>query len=204
MHLQNLLPPLHIGQVNVDFAVKPSGAQKSGIKNIFPIGRCDNDHPLSRIDPIHFDQECIEGLLPLVVTAPQTVPPTPADGINFVDKDQAGRGLLPLLKHVPDPGGTHPDKHLHKIRTTDAVKRNVSLAGNGFGQECFSGSRRSHHQDTLGNSSAQFLKLFRIPEKLHDLAYLVLGLLHPRHIGESHLVAILGKNSCLALAKAKG
>ena len=128
----------------------------------------------------------------------------PPHRVNFVDKDQARRGLLPLLKHVPHAGGAHADEHLHKIRSTDAVKRHIRLAGDRLGQQGLAGSRRSHHQNALGNPAAQFLKLLRIAQKLHDLAHLVLGLLNPGHIGKGHLVLVLGKDPGLALAETEG
>ena len=129
---------------------------------------------------------------------------TPPDRIDFVDKDQARGGFLALLKHVPDAGSTHADKHLHKIGAADAVERHVRLTGDRLGEEGFTRSRRSHHQDALGNPSTEFLKLLRVAQELHDLTYLVLGFLDSGHIGKGHLVLVLGQNAGLALAKAKG
>src|SRR5690606_41800086 len=68
-----------------------------------------------------------------------------ADGINFVDKDNAGRLLLGLLAHIANPGSTHTDKHLHKVRTGDREERHPRLTRNGLGEQGFTGPRLANH-----------------------------------------------------------
>ena len=78
-----------------------------------------------------------------------------ADGVDFIDIDDAGGVFLPLDKKVPDPGGADADEHFHKIRAADAEKWDPRLTGNGPGQQGLPGPGGTDQQDALGNAAAQ-------------------------------------------------
>src|ERR1700680_564176 len=75
-----------------------------------------------------------------------------ANGINFVDEDDAGSILLALLKQIANAAGTYADKHFHEIRTRDGKEGNVCFAGDRACKQSFTRSRRSYQQDALRNS----------------------------------------------------
>lgn len=56
-----------------------------------------------------------------------------------------------LLEKVPDTGGTHTDKHLHKLRAGDGEEGHARLAGDGLSQQGLSGTRGTDQEHTLGN-----------------------------------------------------
>ena len=51
-----------------------------------------------------------------------------ADGVDFVDKDDAGRVLLGLFEHVAHAGGADADEHLDEVRARNGEERHVGLA----------------------------------------------------------------------------
>ena len=58
----------------------------------------------------------------------------PADSIDFIDKDNAGRMFFALLKKVTNTGRSDADKHFHEIRSADTEERHIGLTGNSLGQ----------------------------------------------------------------------
>jgi hypothetical protein len=78
----------------------------------------------------------------------------PAHRIDLVDEDDARRVLLALFKQVAYARCADADKHLNKVRTGDREERNVCFTRNRTGQQSLTGSRRSHHQNAFGNTSA--------------------------------------------------
>ena len=204
MNFQNLLATLHVRKIDVHLPVKTPGPQKGWIQNIFSVRRRNDDNSFCGIDPVHLDEQRIQGLFPFIMSPAQPMSAAPSHRINFVDENQARRRLFPLLKHVPHPGGSHSNEHFHKIRSADSVEGNIRLTGNRLGQKGFSCSGRSHHQNPLGDPSAQFLELFGVPQKLHNLTHLILRLLHAGHIGKGHLIFVLRKDTGLALAETEG
>src|SRR6185369_11740772 len=78
------------------------------------------------------------------------------------------------------------DKHLNEVRTGNREERNVCFTRNRTGQQSLTGSRRSHHQNAFGNTSAEFLKLLRFLEKLDDLLELFLRFFNTSHVLERH------------------
>ena len=124
-----------------------------------------------------------------------------ADGVNFINENQARRALARLLKHVAHPAGAHAHEHFHKIRAADAEKCGVRLAGDGFGEQRLARSGRSDHQHAFGNASAEALKFLGILQKLDEFRDFFNGLIHARHVLEGGFVAVLGQHAGLALAK---
>ena len=121
----------------------------------------------------------------------------PADRVDLVDEDDAGRALLALLEEIADPRCADTDKHLDKVRTRNREEGDIGLAGNGAGQQGLAGSGRAHEQHALGDLAAEALEPFGILEEIDDLLELVLGLGDAGDIFEGDL--LLPAVSSLAL-----
>ena len=134
-------------------------------------------------------------LLALIVTAAQAGAAVAADGVDFIDEDDAGRVLLALLEEVAHAAGAHADEHLHEIGAGNGEKRNVGLAGNGACQQGFARSRRSDQQHAFGNAAAQLLKLLRIFQEFDDLLQFFLGLIDSRYVLEGGLLLLRGQQT---------
>ena len=68
------------------------------------------------------------------MTAAQTGTAVAPNGVDLVNKNNAGRLLLRLLKHVADAGRAHPHKHLYKIGARYGEKWHFGFTGDRLGQ----------------------------------------------------------------------
>ena len=162
MHAQDLLAALHIRTVDRDLTVKTTGAQQCRIQDVRTVGRSDQDDRLALLKTVHLDQQLVERLLALVVTAAQASSALTSHGIDLIDEDDR-RGLgLGLLKEVTHTAGADTHEHLDKVGTRDAKERNARLAGNGLGQQRFTGARRAHQQNAARDLGTQFAIAVRI------------------------------------------
>ena len=144
----------------------------------------------------------VEGLLALVVTAAISAATVTANGIDLVDKDNA-RGLpLGLLKHIAHPRRAHTDKHLDKVGARNGEKWHFGLARDRLSQQRFTGSRWADHQDTLGDSPTQTLKLGWVAKKFYQFADIFFGLVNPGDVGKGGVDLIAGQQFGFTLAKA--
>src|SRR6202043_2137696 len=107
-----------------------------------PVGGGDQDDALIRLEAVHLDEQLVQGLLALVVAAAETGPAMPADRVDLVDEDDAGRVLLALLEHVAYPAGADADEHLDEVRARDGEERHVGFAGDGAGEQGLAGAGR--------------------------------------------------------------
>src|SRR5438874_8028810 len=128
-------------------------------------------------------------------------PGVPADGVDLVHEDDAGRVLLALLEQVAHARGADADEHLDEVGARDREERDIGLAGDGLGQQRFAGAGWPHEQHTLGNLAAQLLELLRILEEVDDLAQLFLRLVDAGHVLEGHLVLLLRDEARAGLAE---
>src|SRR6185369_4819224 len=169
MDLEDHLAPLDIRTGDHHLAIETAGPQQGRVENIGTVGGGDQDDALVGFETVHLHQKLVEGLLALVVSAPQAGAAMTPDGIDFIDEDDAGGALLPLEKQVANPAGADTDEHLDKVGAGDGEKRYSGLASNGPGQQGFAGARRSHQQYTFRNPAPQLGKFLGILEKRDDL-----------------------------------
>ena len=138
------------------------------------------------------------------MTAAQTGATMAADGIDFVDEDNAGRVLLGLFEHVAHARCADTDKHFHKVGTGNGKERHLRFTGNRPGQQRLAGTRRTDHQHTLRYLATQFLELARVAQELDQLGHFFLGFLDTGHIVEGNLDLVFTQHARAALAKRHG
>ena len=103
-------------------------------------------------------------------------------GIDLIDEDDR-RGLgLGLLKEVTHTAGADTHEHLDKVGTRDAKERHARLAGNGLGQQRFTGARRANQQHATRDLGAQLAIAIRIAQKVTDLLELLDCLVHAGNV----------------------
>ena len=116
---EDALAALHIGTIDDDAAIEAAGAQQRRIEHIGTIGGGDEDDALVRFEAVHLDEQLIQRLLALVVSAAETGAAVTADRVNLVDEDDAGRVLLALLEQIADARRADADEHLDEVGTAD-------------------------------------------------------------------------------------
>ncbi|MPM31941.1 hypothetical protein SDC9_78498 [bioreactor metagenome] len=191
VHLEDLLPALHIRRLDRDLPVEPTRAQQRGVEHVGAVGGGDQDDLAVHVEAVHLDQQLVEGLLALVVTAAHAGTAVPADSVDLVDEDDGRAVLLGLLEQVADPGGTDADEHLDEVGAGDREERHAGLAGDRAGQQRLAGAGRAVEQHTLGDLGADPLELGRLGEELLDLLQLLDRLLAAGDVGEGRLRGVL-------------
>ena len=169
---EDLLAAGDVGPVDGDVAVEPAGPDQRGVERLGPVGGGHHDHAEARVEPVHRDQELIQGLVALVVAAGPAGPPGLAQGVELVDEDQAGGLGRGLGEQAPDPGRADADEHLDEVGAREREERHAGLARDRLGQQGLARARRADQEDPLGDPAAEGLELLGGPEEVDDLAKL--------------------------------
>ena len=201
MHAQDLFAAANVGTRNHHAAIEAAGAQQRRIEHVGTVGGGDQDDAFVGLEAVHLDQQLVQGLLALVVSAAEACATMTADRVDFVDEDDAGGVLLALLEQVADAACADADEHLHEVRTRDAEEGHIGFAGYRAGQQGLAGSGRPDQQHALGNAAAQLLELLRFAQELDDLLQLFLGFIHAGDVFEGHLLLLHGEQAGPALAE---
>ena len=69
MDAQNLLAALDVGQTDVDLTVKAARAQQRLVQDVRAVRGSHDDDAIVGIEAVHLDQQLVQGLLALIVTA---------------------------------------------------------------------------------------------------------------------------------------
>ena len=186
-----MLASLHIRQWHDDLAIESAWTQQCRIKHVRTVGCSDDDDPFAAFKTIHFYEQLIQGLLALIMTAAEACTTMATDRVYLVNEDDAGSVFLGLLEHVANARCADADEHLDEIGTRNRKERNLGLARYGLGQQGFTGTGRTDHQDAARNLSTELGELARITKKFDQFRNLVLGLIAAGHIGKRDLDLIL-------------
>ena len=152
MNLEDSLASVDVGIAYNDLTVKASRSEKRGVEYVGTVGRGDEDNALVYAEAVHLYEQLVKRLLAFVVAAAETCASLSADGVDLVDKDNAGRVLLRLVKEVADTRRTYADEHLYKIRTRNREERYACLARDCAREKGFTCSGRAYEQYALGNA----------------------------------------------------
>ena len=129
------------------------------------------------------------------MTATNPVAAMTPDCVNLVDENDAGRRFLALLKHIAHARCADADKHLNEVRAADGKEGDVRLARDGAREQCLTSARRPDHQDAFWNASAEFLKFFRIAQKLDELLHFILCFLDSGDIAKCDFIFVAGEHA---------
>ena len=150
------------------------------------------------VETVHFRKELVQGLFALVVASAQAAVPAFANGVDLIDEDDAGGVLLGFLEQVADTGCSHADEHFYEIRAGQGEERYVRLSCYGFGQQCFSGSRRAYEQCSFGELGSDLGVFARIMEEVYDFLQRFFGLFFSGYIFEGDAGVFFDVDFCFA------
>ena len=202
--MQDLLAADDVGARHHDLAVETAWPQQRRIEHVGTVGRGDQDDAFIGLEAVHLDEQLIQRLLALVVAAAKTGATMAADGVDFVDEDDAGRVLLRLIEHVAHAGRAHADEHLDEVGTRDGEERHIGFAGDGARKQRLAGAGRTDEQRAARDAPAELLELLRIAQELDDLLQIFLGLVDAGDVVEGDAAMALGEQLRLGLAEAHG
>jgi hypothetical protein len=112
VHLEDLLAALDVRVRHHDLAVETARTQQRRVQHVRTVGGRNQDDALIGFEAVHLHQQLVERLFALVIAAAKACATVPADGVDFVDEDDARRILLGLLEHVAHAAGADADEHL--------------------------------------------------------------------------------------------
>jgi hypothetical protein len=124
--------PAASGKLTVMMRSNRPGRKKGGIKDVVAVGRSDDQDAGVVFETIHLDEQLVQGLLAFIVAAAKASASLPTDGIDFINEDDAGCGLLGFPEEIPDTASADADEHFNEVRTGDAVERNARFACDRF------------------------------------------------------------------------
>src|SRR5690606_2017508 len=171
------------------------------VEHVGTVRRGDEDDPLVALEAVHLDEQLVQRLLALVMTAAEPGATVPAHRVDLVDEDDAGRVLLALLEEVAHAAGADAHEHLDEVGAADGEERNVGLARDGAREQRLAGPRRPHEQDALRDAASELLELLGLAEELDDLLEFVLRLVDAGDVLEGDLLLRAGRQLRLALAE---
>ncbi len=125
-----------------------------------------------------------------------------ADGVDFVDEDNAGRVLFGLLEHVAHAACADADEHFDKVGTGDGEERHVRLACDSASEQRLAGAGRPDQQQAARNTTAEALEFTRVAQEFDDLLQIELCLVDAGHILKRDAAVCLGQKLRPRLAKA--
>ena len=104
VHIKNRSALGQVWHVHVDLTIKAPGAHQSLVQDVRPVGRSQDDDSAVCAESVHLSEELIQCVFAFVI-GPHTrvFPARPADGIDFVDKDDCRSFLLRLLEQIAHP-----------------------------------------------------------------------------------------------------
>ena len=203
MHAQNFFAALHVRPRHHHAPVKAARPQQRRIEHVRPVGGRDQDHAFVRFEAVHFHEQRVQRLLALVVPAAQACAAVAADGVNFVNEDDAGRVLLALLEKIAHAARAHADEHLDEVRTGNREERNIGFAGNRARKQRLARARRPDEQHALGNAPAELLEFLRVFQEIDDLVELFLGLVDSGHVLERGFLLLRRQQPRAGLSEAQ-
>ena len=196
VHLQDGLASLQVGPVDHDLSVEAAGPQQRRIQDVGAVRRGHQDHRRPLVEPVHLDQELVEGLLALVMAAAQARAAVTADGIDLVDEHDRGRRRLRLLEQIADARGADAHEHLDEVRAADREERHACLAGDGAREQRLARPGRTEQEHASRDLRAHRLELGGRLQVLLDLFELLDRLVHAGDVGERRLRLVLRRRSC--------
>ena len=203
VNAQDFFPAFYVGAFDRNLPVKAAGAQQRGVENVGTVRRGKNYQAFFVVEAVHFDQQLIERLLPLVVAAAYRIDAAFTDGVQFVDKDNARCFVARLLKKVAHAACADADKHFDKVRTGNAKKRNAGFARNGARQKRFTRSRRADQKHALRNLSADFGIFLRRLQKVDYFNQFFFRFVNAGNIGKTGRNLAFFYRSRAALSRGK-
>ena len=188
--------PRQVGTVDDDLPVEAPGTDERRVEHVRTVRRSHDDDALAGVEPVHLDQQLVQGLLALVVGAEpgaHRAAATLADGVDLIQEDERGCLLLRLLEQLAHARSSEADEHLHELRARHEEERHVRLSGDRARQQGLAAPGGSEQEDALRDPAAQALILLGVLQEIDDLAELFLGLVDPRDVVEVglHLLAVV-------------
>ncbi len=183
MNMEDGFTFFKIRKFNMNLPVKPSCPHQRAVKNIGPVCCCQNNNTSIRGKTIHFGKQLIKCIFPFIIGTSHSISAScPANGINFINKNDTWSFFFSLFEQIADTGSAYAYKHFYEIGTGNRKERNFGFTGNCLSQQRFTCSRRSDQKCSLWNLTAKVSIFRRVFQKINNFHYFHFGLFQTRHV----------------------
>merc|ERR1719393_692564 len=118
MNLEDFYSPGLVREVDRDSSVEAARSEESVVQNISSVRRGNHDDARVAGEAVHLREDLVQRLFPFVVRREaSTAGALAADGVDFVDEDDARRVLFGISKERTNARRTDADEHLDELRT---------------------------------------------------------------------------------------
>ena len=201
VYFQDVRTALDVRTGNRDTTVETSRTQERRVKDIDTVCCRDNDNALIRTETVHLNEQLVQCLLALIVTAAHAGTTVTTYGIDLIDEDDARRILLRAVEKVSYTACTDTDEHFNEVGTGNAEERNARLTCYGLCQQSLTCTRRAVKEDALRDLRAERGILLRVLKEVNDLREFFFFFVRTGNIREVDLV--LGRVEKLRLGSAE-
>src|SRR5713226_5444922 len=123
MDAQDGFAATSFGEIYRDLPVETPRSQQGWIEHVRAVrGGQDNDG-LVGLEAIHFHQQLLQRLFPLIIAGESRCATARAPNrVDFIDKYDARRVLLGLLKEIAHAAGSDPNEEFNKVGATGTIE----------------------------------------------------------------------------------
>ena len=175
MHLKRGQAAGQVWPVHGDAPVEAAGTQQGLVQHLGAVGGAKDDDALAGVKAVQLAEQLVEGLLAFIVAAEFAGVAALADGVDLVDKDDAGGDFRRFLEQVAHAGSAYAHEHFHKIGAGDGEEGDLGFAGHSLGEQCLAGAGGAHQQRALGQLCADGGIFSGVVEEVDDLLQAFLG-----------------------------
>ena len=154
MDLEDLSPPLEIGEVDFNEAVESARPSEGGIQDFFLVGCGEDDDVGVRIESIHLHEQLVQSSVSFVIAASAHPRPLLPHSVDLINEDDRRRTFLGLFEEVSHTLRTDTDVHLDELATADGEEGHFALSRAGLGDHRLAGAWRTSQQCTFRDPSA--------------------------------------------------
>ena len=185
---KDFLASLERREVDHHLAVEAPWPQECGVERVGAVRRRDDDDAFVRGEAVHLDEHRVKRLLVVAVSAKGArAGALHANGVDFVDEDDAGGLLLRFREHVAHAACADADEHFLEVASRNCEEGHLRLSSNRLGEQRLASSGRAHEKDALRDASAELAERGGFLEEGDYFLDLFLRLVNSRDIGESDL-----------------
>src|SRR5262249_51531612 len=157
------------GRAHRYLTIKPAWPEERRIENVGPVRGGDHNNPIGWREPVHLDEQLVEGLLAFLV-AERTAATAAAHRVELIDKNDAGRMTPGVLEQLTDALGAYTGIDLDEFRSAGEDERHLGFARDRTREKRFAGARLSDEKHPLGNAAADRGESLRLAQELDNLA----------------------------------
>ena len=168
--LERLVPPLPVGNSDLDLAVELPGPAQRRIQRVGNVRGGDDDYLSACLEAIHQGEELSDDAS-LDLARPSHFLALGRDGIDLVDENDGGSVPLRLLEQLAQMRLACAVELVDNLRAVDVNEVHIGFVGDGAGDQRLAGAGRPVEQNALGRLDAEVRKHFRVSQgQLDDLS----------------------------------